>query len=207
MDELIRIHNIILSTKVLGPGERAAIWFQGCRRRCPGCMAPETRPLNKGKTVSVKSMVDILRKLDGIEGITVSGGEPFLQKHSLYMFLKVIRETTKLGVIIYTGYTLEELKKMNDSDVNEILDGLCDLIIDGKYVDELNDGIALRGSSNQQLHFITERYKSYEFIYNEKRRNAEIYISNSDLFFIGIPSKETLKTWQTTTSEFDKRKE
>lgn len=201
MDELIRIHNIVLSTKALGPGERAAIWFQGCQRSCPGCMSPETRPLDKGKYVRIKDIVDALKRLEGIEGITISGGEPFLQKRSLYMILKELKGNTNLGVIIYTGYTLEELKRMNDSDVNGILDGLCDLIIDGEYVQELNDGKRFKGSSNQRLIFITDRYRRYTDLYEDEQRNVEIVVKNNEVYMYGIPDKTTLDKWQKYKNE------
>ncbi len=196
MDELIRIHNVVLSTKVLGPGERAAIWLQGCNRSCPGCMSPETRSLNKGRIVKTEDLADVLMQLDGIEGITVSGGEPFLQKGPLHTLLKEVRKNTKLGVIIYTGYTLEELQKMNDSDVNAILDGLCDLIIDGEYVEKLNDGKRFKGSSNQRLIFLTDRYKGYANLYEEETRSVEVVVKSSEMYMYGIPDKDTLKRWQ-----------
>ena len=196
MNDLIRIHNIVCSTKALGPGERAAIWFQGCQRSCPGCMSPETRPTDKGKFVRIKDIVDLLKRLEGIEGITISGGEPFLQKSSLYTLLKELRENTKLGVIIYTGYTFEELQKMNDFDINEILDGLCDLIIDGEYVEKLNDGKRFKGSSNQRLIFVTDRYRDYRYLYEEDNRSVEVIVKSGEMYMYGIPDKDTLKRWQ-----------
>ena len=53
LDAFIRLHNVVFSTKALDPGERAAIWLQGCHRRPPGCMSEETRPLDKGKQISI----------------------------------------------------------------------------------------------------------------------------------------------------------
>ncbi len=196
MEDSIRIHNIIFSTQALGPGKRAAIWFQGCQRNCTGCMSPETRPLDKGKNVSVKSVVDSIKYLVDIEGVTISGGEPFLQKHSLYLFLKSIREATNLGVIIYTGYTVEELRAMNDAEIDEILDGLCDLIIDGEYIERLNDGKKFKGSSNQKLVFITDRYIGCKKMYEEENRSVEVVITRNEMFMYGIPDKATLEKWQ-----------
>lgn len=195
LDDFIRIHNIIFSTKVLGPETRAAIWFQGCNRDCYRCMSPETRPLDAGRTISIKRIVDVLAELDSIEGITISGGEPFLQRHALFLLLKEIREKTNLGIIIYTGYTVDELGKIDDEEVNEILTNLCDLIIDGEYIDDLNDGMRLKGSSNQKLVFVTDRYKKYLPLYEEKCRSVEIVVKSNDAFMYGIPDKDTLDKW------------
>ena len=200
MKESIRIHNIIKSTSVLGPGKRAAIWFQGCMRNCPGCMSPSSRPLNGGRKTTVEKVVNAILSLENIEGLTVSGGEPFLQLDALYSLVKNIKDNSNLSIIVYTGYTINELRELNDSKVKQLIDGMIDILIDGEYVDELNDGVALRGSSNQTVHFLSERYKGFEEMYTFKKRDAEILVSDKDLFFVGIPEKETLKTWLNTTT-------
>lgn len=199
MSETIRIHNMVKHTSVLGPGKRAAVWFQGCMRNCPGCMSPSSRPLDGGKTVSVEKVVAAILSIEAIEGVTISGGEPFLQIDSLFALIKSIKEKSDLSVIIYTGYTMDELRAMKNSKVNLILKNMTDILIDGEYVEKLNDGISLRGSSNQDVYFLSDRYKGYENIYTSKKRDAEIFVSNKDLFFVGIPEKETLKTWLDTT--------
>ena len=202
LDAFIRLHNVVFSTKALDPGERAAIWLQGCHRRCPGCMSEETRPLDKGKQISIDKLADDLKKLDTIEGITISGGEPFLQKGPLRSLLTKIRENTNLGIIIYTGYTYRELQEMHHPDVNDILDNLCDLLIDGTYVEELNDGKRFKGSSNQQLIFLTERYKPFAYLYAENNRSVEIVVKQNEVFMYGIPDTNTLARWE----EYKKQK-
>lgn len=185
---------------MLGPGKRAAIWFQGCMRNCPGCMSPSSRPLNGGRKTTVEKVVNAILSLENIEGLTVSGGEPFLQLDALYSLVKNIKDNSNLSIIVYTGYTINELRELNDSKVKQLIDGMIDILIDGEYVDELNDGVALRGSSNQTVHFLSERYKGFEEMYTFKKRDAEILVSDKDLFFVGIPEKETLKTWLNTTT-------
>lgn len=201
MIETVKIHNMVLHSKVLGPGNRSVIWFQGCQRRCKGCMSESTRPIDGGKEVPVDLVLEEVKKLNDIEGITISGGEPFLQINALYSILKNLRETTKLGVIIYTGYTMEQLHTMQDIKVDSILTGYADLIIDGEYIDELNDGKSLKGSSNQKLNFITERYKKFLPIYEEKKRNIEIYATSRDLFIVGVPEKGKLEELRKSSEE------
>ena len=194
----VRLHNMIMHTKVLGPSIRCAIWFQGCNRQCPGCMSPTSRPVDGGTVVSVEEVIRSVLEVNDIEGITVSGGEPFLQVEALYEILKGIREKKNLGIIIYSGYTIQQLRNMNNKLVNEILDKFTDILIDGEYIEDLNDGMALRGSMNQIVHFLTERYINQRELYAANHRNAEVIASGNDLFFVGIPSKETLSQWHKT---------
>lgn len=203
MVDTFRIHNVAYRTKVLGPGERTAIWFQGCNRRCKGCMSESSRPLNGGKLASISKLCDVIFSQTGVEGVTISGGEPFLQPEALYSLLERIRNNSSLGVIVYTGFTLEQLKGLENPWINKILSGYVDLLIDGEYVDELNDGKSLKGSSNQRVLFLTDRYLPYMELYGGTTRNAEVRLSGNDVFFVGIPSKETWRQWSTAIDEVD----
>lgn len=147
----IRIHDFVESTTALGPGTRCAIWLQGCKRNCKGCMSPESRDMEGGYIEGVDSLAEHVLAINGIEGITISGGDPFYQPDALLELLKIIKSKSNLGVIIYTCFYFDELKEMNNAAVEEIITNLSDLIIDGPYVEELNDDGYLRGSSNQQL--------------------------------------------------------
>ena len=139
MTDVLRLHNIVYHTRTLGPGDRTAIWFQGCRRRCKGCMSESSRPMDGGWDVSIPKLCSAILQQTGIEGVTISGGEPFLQAEALYTLISGLRSKSNLGVIVYTGYTIEQLKERNDLYINRLLDGMIDLLIDGEYVDELND--------------------------------------------------------------------
>ena len=192
----IRLHNIFMHTTALGPGTRIAIWLQGCNRRCKGCMSPKSRPLDGGRVVNLPSLIDAICADNDVEGITISGGEPFLQTEALHELLVSIRSRTNFGVIIYTGYTMDELRNIHDPLVDEILTELSDIIIDGEYIDELNDGASLKGSSNQTVNYITDRYLPYKSLYESKARNVQIDIAYWEAFFIGIPDKETFESWK-----------
>lgn len=202
MGELIRLHNMVPYTKALGPGTRAVLWTQGCGRQCPGCMSPESRPVDGGRLVDTDRLAAELAALDGIEGVTVSGGEPFLQIGPLHALLRALRGRTGLGVILYTGYTVEELRAMGDPRVEEILSALADLVIDGPYVEALNDGGALKGSSNQRVHFLTGRYLPYRALYEGTRRDVEIRAGRHGMLLIGVPARETLENWKQIAGGF-----
>lgn len=196
MTDTVRLHNIVFHTRVLGPGDRTAIWFQGCLRRCKGCMSPSSRPMDGGEIVSIPMLCDAVLAQEGIEGVTISGGEPFLQPVALENILTRLRSSSSLGVIIYTGYTIAQLRELGDLHINRILNGLVDLLIDGEYIEALNDGKSLRGSSNQRLIFLTDRYRSCWELYEGTTRNAEVILSAGEAFFIGIPSVETWHQWE-----------
>jgi len=186
-------------TRVLGPYERFALWVQGCQRNCPGCMSPGAQTLKGGKEVRVEDMSQYILSFQNIEGITISGGEPFLQANNLFKLIKSIREKKNLGVIVYTGYTMEELYKTyinsQQAGIQNFL-GCIDILIDGPYNSELNDGRALRGSSNQKVYCLTPRYK-YQIghLYGKSQRKTEIHLLNDNAFLAGIPGKEVLQMW------------
>ncbi len=177
--------------KTLGPKIRYIIWLQGCDKRCEGCISKDWQPHNKGLKLSLEELSDdIMSENNVIEGITFSGGEPFLQAENLYLLIKDLKKKSSLGIIIYSGYKLEELKNMGDKNISGILDEI-DLLIDGEYTKEFNNDKGIVGSSNQQLHFFTERYKKYKDDMLNCKREVEININKGML--IGVPPKKLLK--------------
>lgn len=206
MTDIVRLHNVVLRTKVLGPGERAAIWFQGCKRSCKGCMSPSSRPLDGGMLASIPKICEAVLAQNGLEGVTISGGEPFLQPEALNSLLTYLREKKDLGVIIYTGYTIEQLSEKNDPHINNILNSLADTIIDGEYVEELNDGASLKGSSNQRVIHLTARYRSSQPLYEGTKRDVEVHLSAGEAFLIGIPNKETWRQWECALKDLNTEK-
>lgn len=175
----------------LGPGVRFAVWTQGCLRRCPGCMTPESRPVDGGYPVSTQELAEKILS-SGREGVTISGGEPFLQAEAVTEMIRFVRKKTEIGVIIYTGYTLEELKDSGDESFLALLEE-CDLLVDGAYVEALNDGKNLRGSSNQRAIALTERYKDQVSEYGARPAEVEFFYSEETFSMVGIPSKSLLE--------------
>lgn len=188
----INIYNIVKSTKVLGPGNRYAIWFQGCHKKCKGCLAPDSRVFHTKNLVTITSIIEDIKKNPEISGITISGGEPFEQKKELLKLLIEIKKLN-LNIIVYTGYTVDKLAE-NHKNV-EILQ-LIDLIIDGEYIEELDFDEPLRGSKNQSLCYFSEVGESLaKEIEDLKEREMEIEISNGNIFFIGIPNSKQKKSF------------
>lgn len=157
---LINIHSVIPFSKINGPGERMVVFFQGCDRNCPGCFNPDTHPF---KTASPYSPVGIFRKYptNDIEGITVSGGEPFLQAQGLFELLKTAKKNNNLSTVVYTGFTYNEIKQK--AEYLSCLD-FIDVLIDGRYEESKKETTFLaRGSTNQRFYFFSSRYKEADF--------------------------------------------
>lgn len=188
--------------KVLGQGTRSAIWFYGCSRRCSGCIADSMNVSAERETLSPTELADWVlfnNCNNGIEGVTLSGGEPFLQPaDELAEFLTKLKSKSDLSVICYTGFRHEDL-----ADWQSVLQHI-DVLIDGEYRPENDNGEFLRGSSNQRFIFLTERYRSYENIWNNaKERQIEIELDvNGKLLISGVPSKDFLER---LTAELGKR--
>ncbi|MGV4981608.1 4Fe-4S single cluster domain-containing protein [Streptomyces sp. NPDC001709] len=142
---------------VLGPGTRAVIWVQGCPLRCRGCVAAETLPFEGGTSRSVPELADWLCRLDGIEGVTFSGGEPFSQAGALAELLDAVRRRRPdFGAMAYSGFRHEALRR-GDPDRLALLERL-DLLVDGPYVAARHGSLRWRGSDNQRLIPLTDRY-------------------------------------------------
>ena len=147
-------------TEVEGPGKRSALWVQGCLRRCPGCCNPHMQDIVPKQIVDVEAMVSRIRDAQekhNIEGLTFAGGEPMLQARGLAHVARGCQEMG-LSVIVFTGYTLDELKRAPLPGTPELLAN-TDLLLDGPYDSDLPETERnWVGSANQQIHFLTDRY-------------------------------------------------
>jgi anaerobic ribonucleoside-triphosphate reductase activating protein len=149
----------------LGHGVRAGIWTQGCTIHCPGCLSRDTWPADPRKAVPVRTVLGWLTSLPGpVDGVTISGGEPFEQPVALAELLRGIaawRGAAPVDVLVYSGRVFSRLSRAADS--RAILD-LCDAVVAGPYVDRLNAGSPLKGSANQRIVPLTalgrERYEA-----------------------------------------------
>ena len=193
-NDVLNIHQLLPNITTLGPYTRYAIWVQGCCRQCPGCIAPDAQDPDGGRTMKVDDLVRKILRYSDHEGLTISGGEPFLQAPALCLVIDRIREERDCGVIIYTGFTLEELQ--GDQAPEGALELLkrTDLLIDGPYIRELNDDASLRGSSNQRIIPLTDRYKDQLNMYGVPgERKTDVRWTEDGFFISGVPSKATAR--------------
>jgi anaerobic ribonucleoside-triphosphate reductase activating protein len=157
----LAIAHLIPNTQAEGPGNRFAIWVQGCSIRCEGCCNPELFGFSGGETVVAAELANQIIATADIEGVSLLGGEPFDQPAALLALVEPIAKGG-LSVMIYSGYTLAELKARSEPEVPAIL-ACTDLLVDGPYDQTLPETKRRwLGSTNQQLHFLTTRYSPFE---------------------------------------------
>ncbi len=169
---------------VLGPGHRYVLWVQGCGRSCPGCISPESHDKKAGKPIEAAALAWEIA-LSGAEGLTISGGEPFLQPEALAELVKELRALRPdMGLIVYTGFTLEQLRQMPQAGA--FLDQI-DLLIDGPYIRELNDGRGLRGSSNQRILPLTDKYRALAEHWDTLPRQQQTFPHGIEIHRAGLP--------------------
>ncbi len=179
LSKKLNIAHINLCTETEGPYRRMAIWFQGCNILCEGCCNPELQEIKVSHLMTVQDVVDIAVKSkneNGIEGVTFLGGEPTLQEGLLCLAQALAQ--VDLGTILFTGRKYEDLSE-------DIITNM-DLIVDGRYEAELfDDERNLVGSKNQQIIYITDRYKAcLNWFMNAREKKVEINIG-STLFVNG----------------------
>lgn len=140
----IRISGLIQESIVDGPGLRFVIFMQGCVLNCKNCHNPQTHNLTGGYEIDTDEIIQTICENPLLDGVTISGGEPFLQEKQLIPLIKKIKQHN-LSTIVYTGYTFEKLK-------NKDLLNYIDYLIDGPYIEELKSlSLMYRGSSNQRF--------------------------------------------------------
>jgi len=156
-NQLLNVHAILPSSRANGPGVRAVVWTQGCSKHCPGCRNPLTHSHEPHTLVEPEQLAEAIAAIPGIEGLTVSGGEPFEQASAVARLCRAVRQSG-LSVMVFTGWTYQGIRSSRDRAVKLLLDQV-DILIDGPFIQELADPkLRWRGSSNQKVWFLTDRY-------------------------------------------------
>lgn len=173
----MRYHNITKDDMLNGEGLRVVLWLSGCSHHCYKCQNPITWDENDGLIFDISAKEEIYEQLkkDYISGITFSGGDP-LHKANLDGVLKLVNEIRvsfpKKDIWIYSGFTWEQVMyPIVTDDLNpsrdELIDKrreivkMCDVLVDGRYVDSQRDvTLKYRGSSNQRVINIKESLES-----------------------------------------------
>lgn len=151
----LRLHHFEPRSAANGPGLRAVLWLQGCSLGCPGCFNPQTHPDDGGQWVPIDRLVELIQGADGIEGVTISGGEPLEQAEGLTALLRRLHAETNLTILLFSGYTWVEIER--DPLKRQCVD-LADIVLAGRYDQNRRLAAGLRGSANKTVYFITTRY-------------------------------------------------
>lgn len=185
----ISLARIYYPVYVLGPGCRVGIWMNGCKRGCIGCVSPELQMYDKSKEVSIDEIIQMIKRIDApIDGFTISGGEPFYRPEALSALIKALVDICD-DILIFSGYTIEELKAQSKISIDSILN-TCAALIDGPYIKELNDNSGLRGSSNQRCWVFKypDKYAGIEIA----ERKLQTVVYGESVLTIGIPRGEEI---------------
>ena len=146
----VRLANWISDSIVDGPGLRLTVFTQGCPHRCPGCHNPDTWDPAGGREVALEELEALLDQNPLLQGLTLSGGEPFLQAADCAALARSAR-ARGLDVWTYTGHTWETLTAAARPDWEALL-AATDVLADGPFVEARRSYAALfRGSDNQRL--------------------------------------------------------
>lgn len=137
----MRVAGINTCSLVNGDGVRYVIFVQGCEHHCKGCQNPGTWDMDGGVDFPVERIAADVRKHRMIDGITLSGGDPFYQQEECVKLLKLL---PGYNVWIYTGFDYEEIA---DTELAK----MADVIVDGPFIEELRCDGKMYGSSNQRI--------------------------------------------------------
>ncbi len=165
-----------------GPGTRMVLWVQGCPFRCPSCQNPAFLEFQVNQVVTVDRVWQVFQQLPDLSGISFSGGEPFAQAVALAEIASLVQSVGKT-VVCWTGYRLEQLQSGQVRGAVDLLKHI-DLLVDGLFMQQYADDEALRGSSNQKLHFLSGRIAPLDLV-NIPRQE---WVINQDVVtYTGFP--------------------
>ena len=143
----IRILDIKYGTSVDGIGLRTSLYCAGCRNHCPSCHNPQSWNENGGEPIKVE---DLFKQIvDADMNVTFTGGDPMLHPEGFIELAQMIKDNTNKNIWCYTGYNFEDLLQ---HPIRRKLVELCDVIVDGRFVESERDlSLHFRGSRNQRV--------------------------------------------------------
>lgn len=182
------IARILYPVEVLGPGRRIGIWLCGCSRGCKGCSNPELWQKQEKYKINIDSVLKLIHQISDtnpVDGFTITGGDPMEQSEELQHLLKMLKRISD-DVLVYTGFKIEELTENQLENIS--------VLIDGAYIEELNDNSLLRGSSNQRIHILEEKQRvKYETYLNTESNKIQNFTTNDGTVSVGIHRPDFMK--------------
>lgn len=184
------VDRVLFPVTALGPGKRIAVWLVGCHRHCPGCANPELWNPKPSQRISVEKLSNLIRQMAierQADGLTITGGEPFEQSKELLYLLNSLRDL-HLNALVFSGYKLEELQRTDTA--KEVLEHI-DVLIDGEYIKEQNDGkTVLRGSANQRMNVFNPKCQADYDEYLLAGRQIQNFVYGDMILSVGIHSED-----------------
>ena len=175
------VARVLYPVEVLGPGKRVGIWFCGCPRRCKGCSNPELWEFQDRYYTSPQLVCDLIKQIakdHPIDGFTITGGDPMYQESDLKELLSLLKIISD-DIIVYTGYKRCEISSDILADIS--------VLIDGEYIEELNDNSLLRGSSNQEVYILDKsKEEKYSTYFNTETNKVQNVFTSDGVVSVGI---------------------
>lgn len=188
----LRVSRLHYPVTVLGPGRRVGVWVQGCSIGCAGCMSRDTWDPIAGEAIAVDALADLIvaaRDDAALDGVTISGGEPFEQPEALAGLLEHLRRRWPAAdVLAYSGYTLDVLRRRHAS----VLSGI-DAVLTGPFLAGQPTDAPWRGSANQVLTVLNpDHAPRYD---DEPGGSARLQVSVDEtaVWVTGIPRRGDLE--------------
>lgn len=180
------IDRIYYPVETLGYGKRLGVWTIGCPHHCKNCSNPELQDINSNKSIKVNDVIKIIQQFKyKIDGITITGGDPFYQYNDLLDLLIKINSIELFDVLVYTGYTMEEIIKLNYTEALKYIG----VLIDGRYEVEFDNGVGMAGSQNQKVYILKDELSIRYANFKQEKRKSQLVNYNGELWSIGIPIK------------------
>ncbi len=176
---MLNVYNIETSNYVNGNGCRYVLWLQGCDLKCIGCWNKQTWSFKPKALKSVDEIFDQIKSLEHqLDGVTFSGGEPFLQASELSQLAKLIKEKTHLDIQIFSGFSKEEL---NEKPRIELLK-YTDVLVAGRFDSS-------KFNNNQVVYLLNDNVDIWQF----NNTDVEIEIQeNMDIKVTGYPTNKLI---------------
>lgn len=200
MTRLLRIAAFLPRSRVNGPGLRSVLWVQGCPLRCAGCFNPDFVPFAGGREAAPSAIANWMLAEPETEGVSFSGGEPFAQAEALAEVAEAVRAAGK-GVLVFTGFAAATLRRRRDRGVRRLL-AASDLLVAGPYQRARAQSHALLASSNQELVFLSERYRGVD----PGVRRVEFRVGSDGVVAVtGFPASRELGAGRTAFSPLSRK--
>jgi anaerobic ribonucleoside-triphosphate reductase activating protein len=176
-ESLINIWTVQQKNYVNGAGCRFVIWVQGCHLACEGCWNEHTWDFDKKNLISVDKLFAQIASIQNLDGVTFSGGEPFVQAKSLTQLAARIKNELNLTLQIFTGFELEELTK----PYQKTLLSLADVVVAGRFDSS-------KPNNNQKVYQLAEEKWTFN------NTDVEIEIDNDGTIILtGYPANALIK--------------
>ena len=184
------VARILYPVRVLGPGNRIGIWFDGCGHHCEGCINQDLWDYKDEYRTDLSKIMGLVQSIvnqNKVDGFTITGGDPFFQPEALKEILDEISLISN-DIICYTGFEYDQIKEEYCYQLSKI-----SVLIDGKYIEERNNGTVLRGSDNQNIIILNRELEDlYENYLSSATNEIQNFRTRNGMISVGIHRRDYL---------------